>query len=159
MSLSFEPDALRALAQLLRNNGLSEIELEEGDRKLRLVRVIQPVSSAVAAATTHAARAPAPAPAPEPAPAPAEAAGKPDPAKHPGAVKSPMVGVAYLASEPGAPPYVSVGQSVSLGQTVLLIEAMKTFNQIKSTKAGTVTQILVKGGAPVEYDEPLMIIE
>jgi acetyl-CoA carboxylase biotin carboxyl carrier protein len=155
MSLSFEPDALRALAQLLRNNGLAEIELEEGDRKLRLVRVIQPVSGSVAAAATHAARAPAP----EPAPAPAEAAGKPDPAKHPGVVKSPMVGVAYLASEPGAPPYVAVGQSVALGQTVLLIEAMKTFNQIKSTKAGTVTQILVKAGAPVEYDEPLMIIE
>jgi acetyl-CoA carboxylase biotin carboxyl carrier protein len=157
MSLSFEPEALRALAQLLRNNGLSEIELEEGDRKLRLVRVIQPVSVPVAAAATHTA--PAPAPPPPPPPPPAEAAGKPDPAKHPGAVKSPMVGVAYLASEPGAPPYVSVGQSVSLGQTVLLIEAMKTFNQIKSTKAGTVTQILVKGGAPVEYDEPLMIIE
>jgi len=157
MSLSFEPEALRALAQLLRNNGLSEIELEEGDRKLRLVRVVQPVSVPVAAAATHTA--PAPAPPPPPPPPPAEAAGKPDPAKHPGAVKSPMVGVAYLASEPGAPPYVSVGQSVSLGQTVLLIEAMKTFNQIKSTKAGTVTQILVKGGAPVEYDEPLMIIE
>jgi acetyl-CoA carboxylase biotin carboxyl carrier protein len=156
MSLSFEPEALRALAQLLRNNGLSEIELEEGDRKLRLVRVIQPVNVPVAAASPHTAPAPPP---PAPAAAPAEAAGKADPAKHPGAVKSPMVGVAYLASEPGAPPYVSVGQSVSLGQTVLLIEAMKTFNQIKSTKAGTVTQILVKAGAPVEYDEPLMIIE
>ena len=156
MSLSFEPEALRALAQLLRNNGLSEIELEEGDRKLRLVRVIQPVNVPVAAAAPHTAPAPPP---PAPAAAPAEAAGKADPAKHPGAEKSPMVGVAYLASEPGAPPYVSVGQSVSLGQTVLLIEAMKTFNQIKSTKAGTVTQILVKAGAPVEYDEPLMIIE
>jgi acetyl-CoA carboxylase biotin carboxyl carrier protein len=156
MSLSFEPEALRALAQLLRNNGLSEIELEEGDRKLRLVRVIQPGSVPVAGAPTHAAPASPQAP---PPPSPAEVAGKVDPAKHPGAVKSPMVGVAYLASEPGAPPYVSVGQSVALGQTVLLIEAMKTFNQIKSTKAGTVTQILVKAGAPVEYDEPLMIIE
>jgi acetyl-CoA carboxylase biotin carboxyl carrier protein len=70
-----------------------------------------------------------------------------------------MVGVAYLSSEPSAPPYVSVGQSVQVGQTVLLIEAMKTFNQIKATRAGTVTQILVRAGAPVEYDEPLMIIE
>jgi acetyl-CoA carboxylase biotin carboxyl carrier protein len=70
-----------------------------------------------------------------------------------------MVGVAYLSPEPGAPAYVSIGQTVKVGQTVLLIEAMKTFNQIKATNAGTVTQILVKAGAPVEYDEPLLIIE
>jgi acetyl-CoA carboxylase biotin carboxyl carrier protein len=144
MSLSFEPEALRALAELLNSTGLSEIELEEDGRKLRLARVIAPVNMPV----PQAAMAPA-APAAEP---PAKA----DPAKHPGAVKSPMVGVAYLSSEP---PYVSLGQNVELGQTVLLIEAMKTFNQIKATKAGTVTQILVKTGAPVEYDEPLLIIE
>ena len=150
MSLSFEPDALRALAELLNSTGLSEIELEEGGRKLRLARVIQQVSVPVAAPA--AAVAPAAALAPEPA-------ARPDPSKHPGAVKSPMVGVAYLSSEPSAPPYVSVGQSVEIGQTVLLIEAMKTFNQIKATRAGIVTQILVKAGAPVEYDEPLLIIE
>jgi acetyl-CoA carboxylase biotin carboxyl carrier protein len=150
MSLSFEPDALRALAELLNSTGLSEIELEEGGRKLRLARVIQQVSVPVAAPL--AAAAPMAALAQEPA-------GKPDPSKHPGAVKSPMVGVAYLSSEPSAPPYVSIGQSVEIGQTVLLIEAMKTFNQIKANKAGIVTQILVKAGAPVEYDEPLLIIE
>ena len=82
-----------------------------------------------------------------------------DPAKHPGAILSPMVGVAYLASEPGAAPFITVGQPVSVGQTVLLIEAMKTFNQIKATKAGTVTQILVTPGQPVEFGEPLLIVE
>jgi acetyl-CoA carboxylase biotin carboxyl carrier protein len=82
-----------------------------------------------------------------------------DPAKHPGVVKSPMVGVAYLSAEPGAAPYVSVGATVAAGATLLLIEAMKTFNQIKAPKAGVVTQILVSPGAPVEYDEPLIIIE
>ena len=91
---------------------------------------------------------------PQSAPAP-----KTDPAKHPGVVKSPMVGVAYLSAEPGAAPYVSVGQTVDAGATLLLIEAMKTFNQIKAPKAGTVKEILVHAGAPVEYDEPLLIIE
>jgi acetyl-CoA carboxylase biotin carboxyl carrier protein len=152
MSLSFDPDALRALAELINATGLSEIELAEGDRKLRLARVIAPVNIPVAAA----------APAALAAPAAAEAAPPPphtDPAKHPGAVKSPMVGVAYLSSEPGAPPYVSVGQTVEAGATLLLIEAMKTFNQIKAPRAGTVKTILVAAGAPVEYDEPLLIIE
>jgi acetyl-CoA carboxylase biotin carboxyl carrier protein len=148
MSLSFDPDALRALADLLNTTGLSEIELEEGGRKLRLARIIAPVNVPVAAA---------------PAPAPVAAAEPPvlraDPGKHPGAVKSPMVGVAYLSAEPGAAPYVTVGQTVEAGATLLLIEAMKTFNQIKAPKAGTVKQILVAAGAPVEFDEPLLIIE
>jgi acetyl-CoA carboxylase biotin carboxyl carrier protein len=149
MSLSFDPDALRALAELIHTTGLSEIELAEGDRKLRLARVIAPVQVPVAAA-----------PAAQPAPAAAVAEEKkPDPAKHPGVVKSPMVGVAYLSAEPGAAPYVSIGQAVEAGATLLLIEAMKTFNQIKAPKAGTVTQILVSPGAPVEYDEPLIVIE
>jgi acetyl-CoA carboxylase biotin carboxyl carrier protein len=150
MSLSFDPEALRALADLLTSSGLSEIELAEGDRKLRLARVAAPVNVPVmAAAAQPAAMAEAPAP----------AAARPDPARHPGAVKSPMVGVAYLSAEPGAPPYVSVGQSVEAGATLLLIEAMKTFNQIKAPRAGVVSQILVAAGAPVEYDEPLLIIE
>jgi acetyl-CoA carboxylase biotin carboxyl carrier protein len=152
MSLSFDPEALRALADLLNASGLSEIELEEGDRKLRLTRAVAPVTVPV---SLPAAAPVAPAPA-APAAAPAAAA---DPAKHPGVVKSPMVGVAYLSAEPGAAPYVSVGATVAAGATLLLIEAMKTFNQIKAPKAGTVTQILVKAGAPVEYDEPLIIIE
>jgi len=150
MSLSFEPEALRALAELIKTTGLSEIELAEGDRKLRLARLIAPVEIPVAAPAGYA---PPPA-APEPAPAP-----RTDPAKHPGVVKSPMVGVAYLSAEPGAAPYVSVGQTVDAGATLLLIEAMKTFNQIKAPKAGTIKQILVHAGAPVEYDEPLLIIE
>jgi acetyl-CoA carboxylase biotin carboxyl carrier protein len=149
MSLSFDPDALRALAELINTTGLSEIELAEGDRKLRLARVIAPVNVPVAAAPVAMA-----APAAEATPA-----AKADPAKHPGVVKSPMVGVAYLSSEPGAPPYVSVGQVVEAGATLLLIEAMKTFNQIKAPKSGMVKQILVGAGAPVEYDEPLLIIE
>jgi acetyl-CoA carboxylase biotin carboxyl carrier protein len=150
MSLSFDPEALKILAELINTTGLSEIELAEGDRKLRLARVIAPVSVPVAAPAPSAATAPATAPA---------AQAKPDPAKHPGLVKSPMVGVAYLSAEPGAAPYVSVGQTVDAGTTLLLIEAMKTFNQIKAPRAGTVTQILVQAGAPVEYDEPLLIIE
>jgi acetyl-CoA carboxylase biotin carboxyl carrier protein len=150
MSLSFDPEALRALAELINTTGLSEIELAEGDRKLRLARVIAPVSVPVAA------MAPAPVAAAQAAPAEEP---KLDPAKHPGLVKSPMVGVAYLSAEPGTPPYVSVGSSVEAGATLLLIEAMKTFNQIKAPRAGTVKQILVAAGAPVEYDEPLLIIE
>jgi acetyl-CoA carboxylase biotin carboxyl carrier protein len=150
MSLSFDPAALRALADLLNTTGLSEIELEEGGRKLRLARVIAPVSVAM--------------PVPSATAAPAALAAEPpalraDPAKHPGVVKSPMVGVAYLSAEPGAAAYVTIGQVVEAGATLLLIEAMKTFNQIKAPRAGTVKQILIAPGAPIEYDEPLMIIE
>ncbi len=154
MSLSFDPEALKVLAEILNKSGLSEIELEEGDRKVRLTRAMAPVTMVAAAPAPVAAAAAAPAPAAAPA-----AETKADPAKHPGLVKSPMVGVAYLSAEPGAAPYVTVGQQVAAGATLLLIEAMKTFNQIKAPKAGTVTQILVKAGAPVEYDEPLLIIE
>jgi acetyl-CoA carboxylase biotin carboxyl carrier protein len=154
MSLSFDPEALRVLAELINTTGLSEIELAEGDRKLRLARLVAPVNIPVAAPAVPAAVAP-----PPPAAPAAEPAAKSDPARHPGVVKSPMVGVAYLSAEPGAAPYVAVGQAVEAGATLLLIEAMKTFNQIKAPKAGTVRQILVQAGAPVEYDEPLLIIE
>jgi acetyl-CoA carboxylase biotin carboxyl carrier protein len=150
MSLSFDPKSLRELAELINSTGLSEIELEEGGRKLRLARVIAPVNVPVIAA--HA-------PAPASAPTALPEAPKADPAKHPGLVKSPMVGVAYLSAEPGSPPYASVGQTVEAGATLLLIEAMKTFNQIKAPRSGTVKQILVASGAPVEYDEPLLIVE
>jgi len=150
MSLSFDPAALQVLAELIKTTGLSEIELAEGDRKLRLARIIAPVNVPVAYAAQAAAA---------PEPAAAAAAPKTDPSKHPGLVKSPMVGVAYLSSEPAAAPYVAVGQTVEAGATLLLIEAMKTFNQIKAPKSGTVKQVLVASGAPVEYDEPLMIIE
>jgi acetyl-CoA carboxylase biotin carboxyl carrier protein len=148
MSLSFDPKSLRELAELIHATGLSEIELEEGGRKVRLARIIAPMNVAVPSAPAPAALA-----------TPAEAPKAADPAKHPGVVKSPMVGVAYLSAEPGAAPYVTLGQTVEAGATLLLIEAMKTFNQIKAPKAGTVKQILVSAGAPVEYDEPLLIIE
>ena len=159
MSLSFDPKTLRDLAELLSDTGLSEIELAEGDRKVRLVRTLTQVHTQLIAppAVAHA---PAHAPVHAPANAPEAAAEhRVDPAKHPGVVKSPMVGVAYLSAEPGAAPYVSVGQTVEAGATLLLIEAMKTFNQIKAPRAGTIRQIFVAPGAPVEFDEPLLIIE
>jgi acetyl-CoA carboxylase biotin carboxyl carrier protein len=147
MSLSFDPKTLRELAELLNATGLSEIELEEGDRKVRLARAAAQVSAPPAPVAVAQAIAPAPT-------APAA-----DPAKHPGTVKSPMVGVAYLSAEPGAPAYVSIGQTVEAGATLLLIEAMKTFNQIKAPRAGVVKQVFIASGSPVEFDEPLMIVE
>ncbi len=150
MSLSFDPKTLAELAALLNETGLSEIELAEGDRKVRLARILAPVHVPVAAPVAAAPVAAAPVPA-----APAAA----DPAKHPGAIKSPMVGVAYLSAEPGSPPYVTVGQHIEAGATLLLIEAMKTFNQIKAPRSGVVKQLLVTSGAPVEFDEPLLIVE
>ena len=154
--IQFDPDAIRELAKILRETDLTEIELVEKDSRIRVARVLPPP-----AAVTVAAAAPPPAPAaPAPAAAPAPTAAPSDAdATHPGMVPSPMVGVAYLSPEPGAPPYVTVGARVAAGQTLLLIEAMKTFNQIKAPRAGTVTKILVESGAPVEYGEPLLIIE
>jgi acetyl-CoA carboxylase biotin carboxyl carrier protein len=155
MSLSFDPKTLAELAALLNETGLSEIELAEGDRKVRLARIIAPVHIPVAAPMAGSmAAAPAAAAGPMAA-APAAA----DPAKHPGVIKSPMVGVAYLSAEPGSPPYVSIGQNVEAGATLLLIEAMKTFNQIKAPRSGVVRQLLVSSGQPVEFDEPLLIVE
>ena len=152
--LSFDPAAIKALAQILRDTDLTEIELVEKDARIRVAREITvtaaPVTAMVPAAAPAAPAAQAPAAAPPPA-----AGDKP----HPGAVTSPMVGVAYLAPEPGAAAFVTQGQQVSAGQTLLLIEAMKTFNQIKAPKSGTVTRILVETGMPVEYGEPLLVIE
>jgi acetyl-CoA carboxylase biotin carboxyl carrier protein len=146
--IPFDPDAIRALAAVLSETGLTEIEIAEKDSRIRVVRAAAP-SVVQAAAPVLAA----------PAPAAAPATAVPDEASHPGAVLSPMVGVAYLSPEPGAPPFVTVGQSVTAGQTLLLIEAMKTFNQIRAAKAGTVTRILVANSTPVEYGEVLMILE
>ena len=154
MSIPFDPSAIRELATILADTGLTEIEIEGKDGRIRVVRAA-PQMVAAPAVTVPVVAGPAAAPATA---APASAAPA-DPAKHPGAILSPMVGVAYLASEPGAAPFVGIGQTVSAGQTVLLIEAMKTFNQIKATKAGTVTQILVTPGQPVEFGEPLLIVE
>ncbi|GAN85480.1 acetyl-CoA carboxylase biotin carboxyl carrier protein subunit [Komagataeibacter intermedius] len=151
--LLVDADAIRALAEILTDTGLTEIEIAEKDNRIRVVRAAAPVAHAV----------PAPAPvaaAPIPvAPATPVTPAVTDPAKHPGAVTSPMVGVAYLAPDPSSPSFVTEGQQVSAGQTLLLIEAMKTFNQIKAPRAGTVSRILVQSGDPVEFGEALVIIE
>lgn len=149
--VTFEPAAIRELAKILRETDLTEIELVEGDSRIRVARQIS-VQAVAQVAAPVAAPAPAPALA---APAAAPEAEGP----HPGAINSPMVGVAYLAPEPGAAPFVTLGARVAQGQTLLLIEAMKTFNQIRAPRAGTVTRILVESGSPVEYGEPLMVIE
>lgn len=153
--LSFDPEDIRELAAILDETGLSEIEISEKDRRIRIARAPAPVSYAMA---PQAAPAPAAAPAAIAAPvAPAPAAVLD--ASHPGAVTSPMVGVAYLSPDPESPNFVSVGQRVEAGQTLLLIEAMKTFNQIKAPRAGTVSQIIVGAGTPVEFGEVLMILD
>jgi len=154
--LQFDPATIRELAQILRDSDLTEIELVDNDIRVKLVRQISvaPMAMPMAAPIAMpAAGAPAAV-----AAAPAAAAGVDD-ADHPGAVTSPMVGVAYLSSEPTAAPFVTVGSKVAQGQTLLLIEAMKTYNQIKAPRAGTVTRILVESGTPVEFGEPLMIVE
>ena len=139
---------IRELALLLDETNLTEIEIERAGLR---VRVARNVSIAASMPPGHQPAAAAPA-----AAAPVDVA---DLAKHPGVVPSPMVGTAYWAPEPGAKPFIEVGARVSVGQTLLIIEAMKTMNQIPSTRAGTVTQILVEDGQPVEFGEPLVIIE
>jgi acetyl-CoA carboxylase biotin carboxyl carrier protein len=150
--MPFDADAVRALATILADTGLTEIEIESKDGRIRVARAPAPV--APLPATTVQVSAPA-----GPPPAPAAPPLPPDDAHHPGAIRSPMVGVAYLAPDPQATPFVTVGQAVTAGQTLLLIEAMKTYNQIKAPRGGTVTRILVATGTPVEYDEPLLILE
>jgi acetyl-CoA carboxylase biotin carboxyl carrier protein len=147
--IAIDEDAIRRLALLLDETGLAEIEIAEGESRLRVARAAAPATVI------------APAPAPSRA-GPAAEAPRPETgldAAHPGAVVSPMVGVAYLAPEPGASPFIKPGDTVVQGQTLLLIEAMKTFNQIKAPKAGTVARILVESGAPVEYGEVLLVLE
>ena len=149
---------IEALARLLKENELTELEVkrEYGDDDSLTVRV-----SRAAPQVVHMA-APAPmmhAPVAAPAPVMAAAAAPEDPSDHPGIVASPMVGTAYLSPEPGAAPFVAVGAQVAEGQTILILEAMKTMNQIPAPRAGTVKRILVTDGAPVEYGAPLMIIE
>jgi acetyl-CoA carboxylase biotin carboxyl carrier protein len=152
--IQFDPAAIRALAQILKDTDLTEIELVEKDSRIRVARQLPAAPMAWAAPPTMAA-----APAPVAAVAAAVVAAPVEDAAHPGLVASPMVGVAYLSPEPGQPNFVSVGGRVEQGATVLLIEAMKTFNQIKAPRAGTVTRILVESGQPVEYGAPLLIIE
>jgi acetyl-CoA carboxylase biotin carboxyl carrier protein len=148
----FEMDTefIRTLAKLLEETNLGEIEMADGDRRIRVARPApaapMPASLPVAAVPVAMA-------------APGAATPVGDLSKHPGAVKSPMVGTAYLSPEPGKPVFVNVGDKVTAGQTLLIIEAMKTFNPIKAPKAGTVAQVLIDNAQPVEFGQPMMIVE
>ncbi|HEY9079127.1 acetyl-CoA carboxylase biotin carboxyl carrier protein [Magnetovibrio sp.] len=144
--IDVDDDLIRKLAGLMDDTGLTEIEIGQDNFTVRVAR-----GGTIAAAAAPVAAAPAPAASTEAAPV--------SHADHPGVVTSPMVGVAYTAAEPGAAPFVNIGDAVSEGQVVLLIEAMKVFNQIKAPRSGTVKKILVESGSPVEFGEPLLIIE
>jgi acetyl-CoA carboxylase biotin carboxyl carrier protein len=150
-SASGDSALIRELALLLDETSLTEIEIERAGLRVRVARNIS--ITAAAPATVHAAAIT------QIAAGPPAAGRVADLSQHPGAVPSPMVGTAYWSPEPGAKPFMEVGSKVSVGQTLLIIEAMKTMNQIPSPRAGTVTQILVEDGQPVEFGEPLVIIE
>jgi acetyl-CoA carboxylase biotin carboxyl carrier protein len=142
---AIDKELIRELAKLLDETGLTEIEIERAGLRVRVGRGGSPAAAAAP---------PAP-----PAPPVAISAPVADLAKHPGVVTSPMVGTAYVGPEPGAPPFVDVGSKVLAGDTVMIIEAMKTMNQIPAPHSGTVTRILIEDGQPVEFGEPLLIIE
>ena len=150
---------IQSLAELLRENDLTELQVKRdyGENDSLNVRVSRQAPAVVQAAPVAVAAAPAPVAAAAATAPPAEA--QSDPAAHPGAVTSPMVGTVYMAAEPGAAAFVSVGTTVAEGDTILIIEAMKTMNHIPSPKAGTIKRILVEDGAPVEFGAPLVIIE
>lgn len=149
-SMQVDAGLVRQLAELLDDTRLTEIEVQDGDRRIRVVRNVAvpsvPAPVAVAAAPVAAA--------PAPSAAPAAPAGD-----HPGTVKSPMVGTAYLSSAPGAKAFVAAGDQVAAGDTLLIVEAMKVMNPITSPRAGKVVQVLVENGQPVEFDQPLVIVE
>jgi len=142
-----DADAVRELAKLLQETDLTEIEYRIDDNRIRVARQGIPMIAAHAAVSSAASQVVVP------------ASEKADPLSHPGAVKSPMVGTAYLAPQPGAAPFISVGSSVTEGQTLLIVEAMKVMNPIRAPKSGKVVEILAKDGMPVEYGEVLLIIE
>ncbi|WP_084691312.1 acetyl-CoA carboxylase biotin carboxyl carrier protein [Sphingomonas sp. SRS2] len=149
--MQVDPELVRQLAVLLDDTNLTEIEIQDGERRIRVARNIAaaaPVYAAPAAPTA------APAAVGAPAPVAPEAA-----ADHPGTVKSPMVGTVYLSAEPGAKQFASVGDKVAAGQTLLIVEAMKVMNAIPAPRAGTVKAVLVENGQPVEYDQPLIVVE
>jgi acetyl-CoA carboxylase biotin carboxyl carrier protein len=146
---AIDHDVIRELAKLLDETGLTEIEFERDGVSVRVARHLSAPSS-----RTRSAEAP-----PSAAMSPAPAAASLDPTQHPGAVISPMVGTAYLGPAPGARPFVEVGGQVKTGEPLLIIEAMKTMNQIPAPRSGTVIQVLIGDGQPVEYGQPLMIIE
>jgi acetyl-CoA carboxylase biotin carboxyl carrier protein len=139
--LTVDGDLVRALAALLQETGLTEIEYAVGERRIRVARG-QPAAPMMTVSMPAAAAAPTPAP-----------------VEAPGTIKAPMVGTAYLSPQPDAPAFVKLGESVREGQTLLIIEAMKVMNQIPAPRAGRVTQILIADGAPVEYGQPLVVVE
>ena len=163
MSNPLDPKVISKLAEILDKNHLTELEYEDEGCRICLTRDAgRPAAPAYATLPPVPPMAPAPMPAqiPAPAAAPAAPASQDDDySNHPGAVKSPMVGVVYLSADPNSPDYVKIGDSVAQGDTVCLIEAMKTFNPVKAHRAGKVTKILVASGDPVEYGEPLIVIE
>jgi len=148
--LNVDTSLIETLADLLQRTGLTEIEISEGDARIRVVRE-QVAAVAHAPSTPRAAAAP-------PVPVAAESASR-EVESHPGAVRAPMVGTVYLTPEPGAPPFVSLGDEIREGQTLLIIEAMKVMNPIRAPRSGRLVQLLVNSGDPVEYGELLMIIE
>jgi acetyl-CoA carboxylase biotin carboxyl carrier protein len=156
---TIDSDAIRQLAEILTDTDLSEIEYEDNGRRVRVSRggtMAAQVMPAPSMAYAPAPTAPAAASAATPA---AAVEGPADISKHPGLVKSPMVGTAYTAPEPGASPFVKVGDMISEGQTIVIIEAMKVMNPIKAPRAGKVTQVFMRDATPVEFGEPLIIIE
>jgi len=148
--MNIDSKLVRELAQLLSDTGLSEIEVEDGERKIRVARQFTAAAPAPAYAPAPVAAAPAAAPSAAPAEAPVAAPVD--------AVKSPMVGTVYLAAEPGAPNFADVGKAVKAGDTLLIVEAMKVMNPILAPKAGTIQAVLVENGQPVEFDQPLVVI-
>ncbi len=154
-SLDIDTDFVGRLAELLQRTGLTEIEISQGDTRVRVAKQVQTVVEYVAApGGGHHVPAPLAA---QTGPAPATGSGGETPL--PGTISSPMVGTAYLAAEPGSPPFVGVGDAVKEGQTLLIIEAMKVMNAIRAPRAGRVARIYVENAAPVEYGEPLMVLE
>ncbi|WIJ23502.1 acetyl-CoA carboxylase biotin carboxyl carrier protein [Devosia sp. RR2S18] len=160
-SSQVDQDLIRAIAELLNKENLAEIEIEQEDFRVRVTRsyanegvtyAAQPMQYMAAPQQAHA-------PAPSSAPAPATAPASEDLSSNPGTLTSPMVGTAYRAPEPGKPAFVEVGTKVTEGQTIIIIEAMKTMNQIPAHRSGTVTRILVQDAQPVEYGEPIVVIE
>jgi acetyl-CoA carboxylase biotin carboxyl carrier protein len=162
-----DPEIIRDLAKLLTETDLTEIEVQHADLRIRVARQVSvsatvPVAAALPAAPAAALGQPAGQPVSAPVAAPAPAAAAPpadDLSNHPGVLKSPMVGTAYLGAAPGAKPFVEVGSKVNQGDRVLIVEAMKTFNDIVAPRSGTVTAFLIEDKQPVEYNQPLMIIE
>jgi len=158
--ISVDTNLVRELAELLDASNLTEIEVKDGERVIRVVRAAATVTMTAAAPSYAPAPPPGGWPAPPPAAAaPATAPGNDDVRNHPGTVKSPIVGTAYLTPEPGAPAFINEGATVKQGDTLLIIEAMKVMNPITAPRAGVVKAILVNSEQPVEYDQPLVVIE